>query len=63
MKTLNLFRAPAALFSASPERSSNVQEIEIVSKVSVSAAPIAGNAARPRVLAQRTARQERRFAH
>ncbi len=63
MKNLNLFRAPAALFSAFPGHASNVQEIEVTSKVSVSAAPIAGNAARPRVLAQRTARQERRFAH
>lgn len=63
MKTFNLLRAPASLLSVFPGQVGNVQEIEPVSAVSISAAPIAGNNARPRVLAQRTARQARRFAH
>ena len=63
MKTLNLLRPVDALQSVFSGSEANVQEIERVSPVTVAAAKVAGNDARPRVLAQRNARNARRFAH
>ena len=63
MKTLNLLRPSASLQSILPGSEANVQEIERVNPTTVAVSTVAGNDARPRVLAQRNARHARRFAH
>lgn len=63
MKTLNIMRGHTGLQAFFPTTSENVQEITPTNKVAISKSDASIEAARPRLLTQRTARHARRIAH